>query len=553
MLSPNDVKEIQRRRTFAIISHPDAGKTTMTEKLLLYGGAIHEAGEVKAKKERRSARSDWMKLEQERGISVSTSVMQFDYEGLRINLLDTPGHADFSEDTYRTLAAVDSAMMILDNAKGVESQTKKLYEVCRLRMTPIFTFINKLDREGRSPFELMDEIEKVLNIQCNPISWPIGMGKGFKGIYHRPLKKIILFKDEGFATDEAEEQSFDSVRDPRLTEILGEAEHQQLVEDIELVDGTIGAFDVAAFRAGKVTPVMFGSGRTNFGVRAFLDLFTEIAPAPSAQLAVSSSAGGQDDGHVVEPTDPEFSGFVFKIQANIDKNHRDRICFLRIASGKFERGMYAKHARLGKEVRLSHSAQFLARDRSLVEVAYAGDIVGLNDTSGSCLIGDTLYTGGKKIEYAGIPQFSPEHFARVDLADPVKRKQFNKGLLQLTEEGTVQMFVDPRVGEQDPVLGAVGQLQFEVLTFRMRDEYGVEVRLRPQPFKHARWIRYRDGRKDKVDPNAVKGTLQFLEDGHHNLVGLFTSDFHLQWARDNNPGLVFLENMMSQVPEAPAP
>ncbi|MGZ3658965.1 MAG: peptide chain release factor 3 [Bdellovibrionota bacterium] len=538
MLTPSDIKEIQRRRTFAIISHPDAGKTTMTEKLLLYGGAIHEAGEVKAKKERRSARSDWMKLEQERGISVSTSVMQFDYRDLRINLLDTPGHADFSEDTYRTLAAVDSAMMILDNAKGVETQTKKLYEVCRLRMTPIFTFINKLDREGRSPFELMDEIEKVLNIQCNPISWPIGMGKGFKGIYHRIKKKIILFENEGFATGEPEEMLFDSVKDPKLTELLGEQEHLQLIEDIELVDGTIGPFDVDAFLRGKVTPVMFGSGRTNFGVSAFLDLFCEVAPAPGAQLT---------EGGVIEPTDPEFSGFVFKIQANIDKNHRDRICFLRICSGKFERGMYAHHARLDKEIRLSHSAQFLARDRSLVEVAYAGDIVGLNDTSGSCNIGDTLYTGGKKIEFAGIPQFSPEHFARVDLADPVKRKQFNKGLMQLCEEGTVQMFIDPRVGEQDPVLGAVGQLQFEVLTFRMRDEYGVEVKLRQQPFKHARWIRYRDGRKAKVDQNNVKGTLQFLEDSHKNLVGLFTSDFHLQWAESNNPDLAFLENMMSKV------
>ena len=542
MLSPQDLKEIQRRRTFAIISHPDAGKTTMTEKLLLYGGAIHEAGEVKAKKERRSARSDWMKLEQERGISVSTSVMQFDFEGLRINLLDTPGHADFSEDTYRTLAAVDSAMMILDNAKGVESQTKKLYEVCRLRKTPIFTFINKLDREGRSPFELMDEIEKVLNIQCNPISWPIGMGKGFKGIYHRMLKKVIVFKDEGFATDEAEEVSFDAVTDPRLTDLLGEEAHMQLMEDIELVDGTIGPFDRAAFLRGDVTPVMFGSGRTNFGVRAFLDLFVEVAPAPAAQV------NGDD---VLEPTDNAFSGFIFKIQANIDKNHRDRICFLRICSGKFERGMWAKHARLEKEIRLSHSAQFLARDRSLVETAYAGDIVGLNDTSGSCLIGDTLFTGSKKIEFEGIPQFAPENFARVDLADPVKRKQFNKGLAQLTEEGTVQMFIDPRVGDQDPVLGAVGQLQFEVLTFRMRDEYGVDVRLRPQPYKHARWVRFRDGRKEKVEPHLVKGTVSFFEDQRHNVVALFTSDFHLQWAEQNNPDLAFLVNGTSRV-DAPA-
>lgn len=536
-MNPTDLKEIQRRRTFAIISHPDAGKTTMTEKLLLYGGAIHEAGEVKAKKERRSARSDWMKLEQERGISISTSVMQFDFNDLKINLLDTPGHADFSEDTYRTLAAVDSAMMILDNAKGVETQTKKLYEVCRLRKTPIFTFINKLDREGRSPFELMDEIEKVLKIQCNPISWPIGMGKAFKGIYHRPLKKIFLFRDRGFATDEAEERQFDSVTDPRLTELLGEEEHKQLIEDIELLDGTIGPLDVDAFLRGEVSPVMFGSGRTNFGVRAFLDLFCEIAPAPFPQ---------ETFGGLVKPTDENFSGFIFKIQANMDKMHRDRIVFLRICSGKFERGMYAKNARLEKEIRLSHSTQFMARDRSLVEVAYAGDIIGLHDT-GNCKIGDTLYTGSKPIEFAGIPQFSPEFFAKVDLADPLKRKQFNKGLGELCEEGTVQMFVDPRVGDQDPVLGAVGQLQFEVLLYRMKDEYGVEVKLRQQPFKHARWIRFQDGRKEKVDYNNVRGTLTFVEDRLKNLVGLFTSDFHLQWARDNNPSLAFLENMQSKI------
>jgi peptide chain release factor 3 len=537
MLTPTDLKEIQRRRTFAIISHPDAGKTTMTEKLLLYGGAIHEAGEVKAKKERRSARSDWMKLEQERGISVSTSVMQFDFGGLRINLLDTPGHADFSEDTYRTLAAVDSAVMVLDNAKGVETQTKKLFEVCRLRRTPIFTFINKLDREGRSPFELMDEVEKTLNIQCNPISWPIGMGKGFKGIYHRIQKKIILFRDQGFATDEGEEKQFDSVHDTALTEILGEENHKQLIEDIELVDGTIGPFNREDFLNADVTPVMFGSARTNFGIRAFLELFTEFGPPPSKQESFQGD---------VLPTDSEFSGFIFKIQANMDKMHRDRIVFLRICSGKFERGMYAKHARLEKEIRLSHSTQFMARDRSLVEVAYAGDIIGLHDT-GNCKIGDTLYTGSKRIEFAGIPQFSPEHFAKVDLADPLKRKQFNKGLGELCEEGTVQMFVDPRVGDQDPILGAVGQLQFEVLLYRMKDEYGVDVRLRAQPFKHARWIRFKDGRKEKVHPHSVKGTLNFVEDHLGNLVGLFTSDFHLSWAEQNNSDVVFLENMMKRV------
>ena len=539
MLSPNDIKEIQRRRTFAIISHPDAGKTTMTEKLLLYGGAIHEAGEVKAKKERRSARSDWMKLEQERGISISTSVMQFDFMGLRINLLDTPGHADFSEDTYRTLAAVDSAVMVLDSAKGVETQTRKLFEVCRLRRTPIFTFINKMDREGRNPFELMEEVEKVLKIQCNPISWPIGMGKGFKGIYHRPAKKIIVFQDEGFATDEAKELSFNSVTDTKLRELIGPELHDQLVEDIELVDGTLGEFDRAAFLNADVTPVMFGSARTNFGIRAFLELFTEFGPPPSAQKSYQE---------IIQPTNDEFSGFVFKIQANMDKMHRDRIVFIRICSGKFERGMYVKHAQLDKEIRLSHSAQFMARDRSLVETAYAGDIIGLHDT-GNCRIGDTLYTGSKKIEFSGIPQLSPEHYAKVDLADPIKRKQFNKGLAELCEEGTVQMFIDPKVGEQDPVLGAVGQLQFEVLLFRMKDEYGVDVRLRPQPYKHARWIRYKDGRKERVPAEAVKGTMTFLEDKLKNLVGIFTSDFQLNWAIENNPHLAFLTNVQSKVDE----
>lgn len=537
-LPTQDLNEIQRRRTFAIISHPDAGKTTMTEKLLLYGGAIHEAGEVKAKKERRSARSDWMKLEQERGISVSTSVMQFDYSGLKINLLDTPGHADFSEDTYRTLAAVDSAVMILDNAKGVEKQTRKLFEVCRMRRTPIFTFINKLDREGRSPFELMDEVEKILNIQCNPITWPIGMGKNFKGIYHRPLKKVILFKDSGFATDEAEEIQIDSLQDEKLKRLIGDELHQQLLDDIELVDGTIGEFDPKTFLSADVTPVMFGSARTNFGVKAFLELFREVAPAPFGQSTY--------EGELIAPTDSLFSGFVFKIQANMDKMHRDRVIFLRICSGKFERGMYVKHARLGKEIRLSHSQQFLARDRSTIDVAYAGDIIGLHDT-GVCKIGDTLYSGGKKIEFSGIPQFSPEHFAKVELADPLRRKQLNKGIVELCEEGTIQLFVDPRVGDQDPILGAVGMLQFEVLTYRLKDEYGVEARLRPQPYKHARWVRYKDGRTAKPQPHEIKGTLSFLEDRLQNLVALFTSDFHLDWAVHNNSDVVFLESMQAKV------
>lgn len=536
MLATNDINEIFRRRTFAIISHPDAGKTTLTEKLLLYGGAIHEAGEVKAKKERRSARSDWMKLEQERGISVSTSVMQFDFRNLKINLLDTPGHADFSEDTYRTLAAVDSAVMVLDNAKGVETQTRKLFEVCRLRRTPIFTFINKMDREGRSPFDLMDEVEKILNIQCNPITWPIGNGKSFKGIYHRIDKKIIVFDSQGFATGEAPEEQFESLDDPRIGAMVGTDLHKEFLEEISLVEGTLGPFDQQAFLKADVTPVMFGSARTNFGVRAFLDLFCNQAPKPQPQRALQGLIPIDSD---------QFSGFVFKIQANMDKNHRDRIAFIRICSGKFERGMYAKHSRLEKEIRLSHSAQFLARDRSMIEVAYAGDIIGLHDT-GNCKIGDSLFTGSQKIEFAEIPQFSPEFFAKVELADPIKRKQLKKGVVELCEEGTIQLFVDPVVGDQDPILGAVGQLQFEVLLFRLQDEYGVDVRLRPQPYKQCRWIRYKDGRKDK--PKDVKGSVTLLEDRLGNLVGLFTSDFNLDWCVHNNLDLVFLENMQSRAP-----
>lgn len=535
-LTTDDIKEIQRRRTFAIISHPDAGKTTLTEKLLLYGGAIHEAGEVKAKKERRSARSDWMKLEQERGISVSTSVMQFDYRGMKINLLDTPGHADFSEDTYRTLAAVDSAMMVLDNAKGVEAQTVKLFEVCRLRRTPILTFINKLDREGRDPFELMDEVEKTLNIQCNPITWPIGMGKNFKGIYHRELKKVFLYGNQGFATEESEEREFTSPTDPALRELIGTELHDQLCSELELVEGTLGPLDREAFLNADVTPIMFGSARTNFGVRPFLELFCDIAPKPSAQIT---------DSGKIEPTDEHFSAFVFKIQANMDKMHRDRIAFFRIASGKFERNMYAKHTRLEREIRLAHSQQFLARDRAAVETAYAGDILGLHDT-GNFKIGDTVYSGNKKIEFAGIPQFTPEHFAKIDLKDPLKRKQFQKGLHELCDEGTIQYFVDPRVGDQDPMLAAVGMLQFEVLLYRMKDEYGVDVKLRPQPFKQARWIRNKNGSREKIDPYSIKGTLTPMEDRSGNLVGLFTSDFHLDWCAANNDNIVFLKSTQSK-------
>ena len=526
-------KEIERRRTFAIISHPDAGKTTMTEKLLLYGGAIHEAGEVKAKKDRRMARSDWMKLEQERGISVSTSVMQFDFAGLRLNLLDTPGHADFSEDTYRTLAAVDSALMLLDNAKGVEIQTKKLFEVCRLRKTPIFTFINKLDREGRSPFELMEEIEKILKIECNPVTWPIGCGDRFKGIYHRATKKFILYAAHGFATHEATEFSVDSLNDPKVLEVLNQQERDELAADIELVEGSLGDFSPADFLAAKQTPIMFGSARTAFGVKPFLDLFAANAPPPGPVEAAGPI--------VVRPTDEAFSGFVFKIQANMDKKHRDRVAFVRIVSGKFTRGMTVNHTRLGRELRLAYSQQFFANERKSIEEAYAGDILGLHDT-GNCLLGDTLFEGTRKLRFHGIPLFSPEFFAKVVLKDPLKRKQLQKGIQQLCEEGTIQYFTLPNVGDQEPILGAVGILQFEVLTYRLRDEYGVECELATQPYKVARWFRPKTAGEGVGEMN---GSFLEVRDKLGNPVVLVTSEFNLQWVVENNPKIEFSSTMIA--------
>lgn len=524
-LSTADKKEIERRRTFAIISHPDAGKTTLTEKFLLYGGAIHEAGEVTARKQRRTTRSDWMKLEQERGISVSSSVMQFEYNNLRMNLLDTPGHADFSEDTYRTLAAADSAIMLLDVAKGVERQTKKLFDVCRLRRTPIFTFINKLDREGRSAFDLIDEVEKTFSIECNPITWPVGMGPSFKGVYHRFQKKLILFQQEGFSDKKSQEVEITDLQDDAILQFMDTDQRDQLCEEIELIEGTLGDFDQEAFLAGALTPVLFGSARTNFGLSSFLDFFSGVAPGPQDRET--------NQGRIA-PTEDRFSAFVFKIQANMDKAHRDRVAFVRICSGKFERGMQAKTAREEKNIRLAYSQQLFAQTRKTVDVAYAGDIMALHDP-GQFRLGDTLFSGNQKIEYAGIPKFSPEHFLRVELAEPLKKKQLQKGIKQLCEEGTIQLFVDPKVGDQDPVLGAVGILQFEVLMYRLKDEYNVEVRTRSLPFQFARWIKLPEG-KELYD---IQGSITFLKDIHNHDVALFTSEFNMNWAVQNNPDITF--------------
>jgi peptide chain release factor 3 len=479
--APNDVllrirREHRRRRTFAIISHPDAGKTTLTEKLLLYGGAIHLAGSVRARKASRHATSDWMKIEQERGISVTTSVLQFEFQDHVINLLDTPGHQDFSEDTYRTLAAADTAVMLIDAAKGVEAQTRKLFDVCRMRGIPIFTFVNKLDRVGREPLDLMGEIEQVLGIRAVPLTWPIGSGQGFRGLYSRESKNILVFNREGHG--ERQIESFQLTVDAALEERrLSEAEKKQLDEDIALLDEAGEGFDHPKVLAGQLTPMFFGSAMHNFGIEHFLERFIALAPPPAAR---QSSAGA------IDPQSKDFSAFVFKIQANMDPAHRDRIAFLRICSGEYRKDMMATIVRLGKKVKLANPQQFLARERSGVEAAYPGDIIGLFDP-GHFEIADTI-AEGKPIRFEGIPRFAPEHFAVARLREVVKRKQLKKGLEQLSQEGAIQVFRQRGLLDKDPILGAVGLLQFDVLKFRMESEYGVTLELTPLPFDRARWV-----------------------------------------------------------------
>jgi peptide chain release factor 3 len=516
--------EVARRRTFAIISHPDAGKTTLTEKLLLYGGAVRLAGSVKQRRAERHATSDWMALERERGISIATSVMQFPYHGYQLNLLDTPGHNDFSEDTYRTLAAADSAIMLLDSAKGVEAQTIKLFEVCRMRRLPIVTFINKMDRFGLDPLDLLDQIESVLGIPCSPANWPIGSGPDFQGVYDRWERQLLRF-ERGVATSHKAAMQVSSLEDPALRASIGESEYGRLSEALALLQGAGTEFDRGAFRAGELTPVFFGSAMTNFGVEPFLDRFIELAPPPLPHL----SAGVE-----VRPDDPEFSGFVFKIQANMDPQHRDRVAFVRVCSGHFERGMEVIHVRTGKPLTLSRSLQFRAQERTLIEEAFAGDIVGVWDP-GLLRIGDTL-SENPKHEFAGIPRFSPEHFVRVVLVEPFKRKQLKKGLDQLSEEGAVQVFFDRERLERDPILGAVGRLQFEVIQYRLKNEYNVDVRLDPLPFQHARWV---EGDHDPAEFENLGGTQCLLDIENRPLV-LFKSDFWLQQALERHPELTFV-------------
>ncbi len=465
--------EAQRRRTFAIISHPDAGKTTLTEKLLLFGGAIQFAGSVKGRKAARHATSDWMEMEKQRGISVTSSVMQFPYRDSMINLLDTPGHEDFSEDTYRTLTAVDSALMVIDVAKGVEQRTIKLMEVCRLRTTPIFTFINKLDREGRDAIDLLDEVEDVLNIRCAPITWPIGMGKRFKGVYHIEQDKVFLYQS-GDNSKRQDAKQINGLDNPLLDEVLGD-QAQELRDEIELVQGASNSFDNEAYLRGELSPVFFGSAINNFGVQELLDYFVEHAPSPLARQTMTRE---------VAPPEDKLTGFVFKIQANMDPQHRDRIAFFRVCSGMYKKGMKIRHVRIGRDVQVSNAMTFLAADRGHVEEAYPGDIIGLHN-HGTIRIGDT-FTQGEELKYIGIPNFAPELFQRAVLKDPLKMKALQKGLEQLSEEGATQLFRPLR--NNDQILGAVGVLQFDVVAQRLKDEYKVDCMFENISVATARWI-----------------------------------------------------------------
>lgn len=514
-------EEVQKRRTFAIISHPDAGKTTLTEKLLLFGGAIRLAGTVKGRKANRHATSDWMEIEKQRGISVTSSVMQFDYQGHRVNILDTPGHQDFSEDTYRTLTAADSAVMLIDSAKGVEAQTKKLFQVCRKRGIPIFTFINKLDREGQNPFDLLEELEQVLGIRSYPMNWPIGMGKQFCGVYDRKLTQVELF--QGDDHKEISVRKVSGYDDPVVKEIAGEFFYDQLVQDLELLDVAGDEFDFEKVRSGELTPVFFGSAINNFGVQTFLENFLQLAPTPTPRRS--------NEG-LIDPLNERFSGYIFKIQANMNPAHRDRIAFLRICSGKFERGMSVKHVRVGKDIKLAQPQQFLAQDRDIVEDAYPGDIIGLFDP-GIFRIGDTLCQGGA-LEFDELPTFSPELFSKVTVKNALKHKQFQKGVDQLTEEGTIQVF--KTIGFEDLILGVVGQLQFEVFEYRMKAEYGVEVQLSRMSYQFARWLV-----GDEIDPGKFRINSQLVKDKKDNYVALFENEYALRTAMEKNPNLKFME------------
>ena len=521
--------EINRRRTFAIISHPDAGKTTLTEKFLLYGGAIAQAGSVKGKQNARHAVSDWMEIEKKRGISVTSSVMQFEYNDFCINILDTPGHQDFSEDTYRTLMAADSAVMVIDASKGVEAQTRKLFKVCVMRHIPIFTFINKMDREAQNPFDLMEEIERELGIQTYPINWPIGCGKEFKGVFDRQKRHIISFEADGRANGTHQVASTEvELGDPMLDDLITPELHETLKDDIELLDGASYDFDLEAVQEGVLSPVFFGSALTNFGVEPFLQYFLEMTPTPLPRRS--------DIGHV-DPVETDFSAFVFKIQANMNKAHRDRIAFMRICSGKFEREMEVLHVQQGKKMRLSQPQQMMAQEREIVEEAYAGDIIGVFDP-GVFSIGDTICSPKTKMQYEGIPTFAPEFFARVRQKDTLKRKQFVKGTEQIAQEGAIQIFDEPFTGMEEVIVGVVGTLQFEVFEYRLKNEYNVDIVMERLPYSLLRWIE-----KTPVEPKKLNITsdTKVVQDFKGNFLLLFSSNWNINWALDRNEGLELSE------------
>lgn len=518
--------EIKRRRTFAIISHPDAGKTTLTEKFLLYGGAIAQAGAVKGKKNSRHAVSDWMEIEKQRGISVTSSVMQFQYKNYCINILDTPGHQDFSEDTYRTLMAADSAVMVIDASKGVENQTRKLFKVCVMRHIPIFTFVNKMDRESRNPFDLMEQIESELGIQTYPVNWPIGSGKEFKGVYDRDKKHIISFEASGGQHQVAATEV--DLSDPSLDSLIGEDLHSTLCDDIELLDGASYEFDIEKVRKGELSPVFFGSALTNFGVEPFLENFLEMTTSPTPR---NSSAG------IIDPFDPEFSAFVFKIQANMNKAHRDRITFLRICSGKFDKDMDVLHVQGNKKLRLSQPQQIMAQEREIIDEAYAGDIIGVFDP-GIFAIGDTICSPKRKFKFESIPTFAPEHFMRVRQKDTLKRKQFVKGTTQIAQEGAIQIFHEPDSGMEEVIVGVVGVLQLEVFEYRMKNEYNVDLFKEGLPYSYIRWIDNKD-----IDPKTLKlsSDTKLVKDFRDNYLLLFTSEWNIRWALERNEGLQLSE------------
>jgi peptide chain release factor 3 len=524
--------EVGRRRTFAIISHPDAGKTTLTEKLLLFGGAIQMAGSVKARKASKHATSDWMALEKERGISVTSSVMQFPYQDRIVNLLDTPGHADFSEDTYRVLTAVDSALMVIDCAKGVEERTIKLMDVCRLRDTPIMTFINKLDREGRNPIELLDEVESVLKIQCAPITWPIGMGSRLKGIYHLLDDEVHLF-ESGRNFTRQDSTILKGLDNPELIERVGKELLDEMKGELELVRGASLPFDRELYLAGKQTPVFFGSGINNFGVQLLLDAFVENAPAPKSR---------NTNGRSIAPEESSFTGFVFKIQANMDPQHRDRVAFMRICSGSYQAGGKFFHVRSGKDMKISNALTFMASDRDIAKNAYPGDILGLHN-HGTIAIGDT-FSEGEVLRFTGIPSFAPELFRRARLKDPLKLKQLQKGLIQLSEEGATQFFKMTMGG--DLILGAVGMLQFDVVAYRLKDEYSVDCLFEPVNIHTARWVISDDAKA--LEELESKGALNLARDGSGALVYLAPTRVNLQLTEERHPNVLFLSTKEHETP-----